>query len=581
MRMVERFRQMRDKLFALKALPSHSGATLSRRPAWLFAMFVLLYVAAQLTMQPTWMLGGEMWAEMATNYYPYADSPSIWQQLFSTDAGYIPLPQRLLAFLGNQFGFFAAWIPYFYTWSAVLLSAMLVGVFCLAPFRKLVSSDLLRFFSAFSVLAVADFETKNFINFSYFAAFFVALVTALALVDGSEESPWWAWFVPIFMLSKPALLATLPAMVVVAVFSRSRFRAVAIAALLVGLIQCLQMFVSSKTGAMPFRENDIALGVKLLASIKYFLGFLGGFAIGPVVVLKKPMFMLVGLIILSVSVYLIIFRRCAANALIFVGLCLSFFNFFINAFALSDSWTVNAAKLSGVPVYRHTIVGFFGTILLICGLICHLGRTLEMGWKIRFSNELMALLFLVWFGLTGWWGFALRASNEPLPPTIGNSQWQALAFAIDDGTTPLCVPINPWWKNANWMYQRGCRSLNMPPAWEDGQLRVNKRLFFIGRPSSLRSGNNLVAAAVLVKPVQAGTHLVKVELRVESMNGNIDYLSGSRNVGEHGALIMLTGKNVVNIGDIRKVDIGFDIPVDVARGVEDPIDFPGIAWMGN
>jgi len=581
MKNVERLRQMRDELFAVSALPSRADLSPDRRPGWLFAALVLLYLMGQLVMQPNWMLGGEMWAEMATNYYAHADSPSVLHKLFSTDAGYIPFPQRLLAFLGNQFRISAAWIPYFYTWSSVLLSAMLVGVFCLAPFRKLASSDLLRFFVAFSVLAVADFETKTFINFSYFAAFFVAIVTALALVDVADESPWWAWFAPIFMLSKPALLAALPAMVIVAIVSRSRFRMIAFAALLMGLIQCVQMIISSQSGVMPFRENEVVLGVKILAAIKYFLGFLGIFAVGPILVLKKSIFMLVGLIILSLSLYLIVLKKSTANALILVGLCLSFFNFLLNAFALSDSWTVNAVKLLGIPIYRHTIVGFFGSILLMCGVFCHLGRMLEMHWDLRLSKKLVAILFLIWFVSVGWFAFSIRTSKEPLSPTIGNSQWQVLAPAIEDGTTPLCVPINPWWKNANWIYQRGCTSLNPPPAWEDGHLRVKENRIFQSEPPAVLLDKNVVSAAVLVKPTTAGMHLVEVKMRVQLKSGDVEYFSGSREVDKDGGLIMLIGRRVVAGNEIQRVNIEFNLPLDVARGVRDSGDFPGVAWMGN
>ncbi|NKC48732.1 hypothetical protein HED54_12175 [Ochrobactrum anthropi ATCC 49188] len=66
-------------------------------------------------------IGGGMWAEMATNYYPNANASSFVQKLLSTDAGYIPAPQRLIALVGNQLNLPAATIPYFYTWSSIFL----------------------------------------------------------------------------------------------------------------------------------------------------------------------------------------------------------------------------------------------------------------------------------------------------------------------------------------------------------------------------------------------------------------------------------------------------------------------------
>ena len=55
-------------------------------------------------------------------------------------------------------------------------------------------SDGLRLLVALSVLALADYETRTFINFTYFAAFFILILSALALVsDKMDAPPGWAW----------------------------------------------------------------------------------------------------------------------------------------------------------------------------------------------------------------------------------------------------------------------------------------------------------------------------------------------------------------------------------------------------
>ena len=85
-----------------------------------------------------------MWAEMATNYYLNAESPSLLTKLFATDAGYIPIVPIIIALIGNQINLPATFTPYFYTFTALILSGMIVGCFCLSIFRKLLLSDLLR-----------------------------------------------------------------------------------------------------------------------------------------------------------------------------------------------------------------------------------------------------------------------------------------------------------------------------------------------------------------------------------------------------------------------------------------------------
>jgi hypothetical protein len=165
-----------------------------------FCAAPILTCAYLLWLQPDWISSGEMYAEMATNYFRYAQSPDLLVKLFALDAGYIPLPQRLIAALVNLLGFKAAAVPYIYTWLAILLPAFMVGVFCSPVFRPLVRSDAARFIIALIILAVADFETRTFVNFTYFGIFFCAIVAALALMPEADDAPWWAWGTPLLVL---------------------------------------------------------------------------------------------------------------------------------------------------------------------------------------------------------------------------------------------------------------------------------------------------------------------------------------------------------------------------------------------
>lgn len=552
-----------------------------RRPVALFIFIVLFYVFYQLVMQPSWVTGGEMWAEMATNYYPNANASSYLQKLLSTDAGYIPAPQRLIALIGNQLNLPAASIPYFYTWSSILFTAMLVGAFCLAQFRKIVKNDFLRLFTSIAILLVADYETRTFVSFTYFSAFFVAIITALALVDDSAEIPWWAWLVPVFMVSKPAVLAALPAMILVALVSRFRFRLIVLLSVILCMGQFLQMFISSAAGTMPIHITDITFASKLLAIVKYFLGLMGGYLTGPALNLQQFHLMLAGSFVLSLCAYLVAFRRSASNALILVGVSLLFFNVFINVFALTDSWNLDMARLQGIPVYRHIIVGFFGCVLVLCGVISTASNNGSFASRSPFVGGAGAFLFAIWFLGVGWLGFAGKINREPVSPTINSSQWQTMAGAIDAGLSPLCVPINPWWKGANWMYARNCGLLKSPPAWEDGHVLVNNNLTYQINPPSALFDKTLVAAAVLVKPLGPARSFVEVLMRIKLKDDNIRYFSGSKDFKASGGLLMLVGEKPISINEIAAVTLIFNVPVAVALAAHDPSDVPSVAWMGH
>lgn len=573
-------KNLRGQLFPVQMSQVENSLNDDRRPLVLFFFAVLFYVVYQLVMQPGWVTGGEMWAEMATNYYPNANSSSYLQKLLSTDAGYIPAPQRLIALIGNQLNLPAASIPYFYTWSSILFTGMLVGAFCLAQFRKIVKSDFLRLFTSIAILLVADFETRTFINFTYFAAFFVATITALALVDDSAEIPWWAWLVPVLMLSKPAVLSALPAMILVSFVSRTRFRLIVLLSVILCMGQLLQMFISSAAGTMPIRVTDITFASKLLAIVKYFLGLLGAYLTGPALNLEQLHLMLAGSFVLSLCVCLVAFRRSASNALILVGFSLLFFNVFLNVFVLTDSWNLDMARLQGIPLYRHIIVGFFGCVLVLCGAISSASNNSSFASRSRFLGGTGAFLFAIWFLGAGWLEFAGKISREPVYPTMNSSQWQTMADAIEAGLSPLCVPINPWWKGVNWMYRKNCGLLKTPPAWEDGSVLVDDKLVYQISPPRVLLDKTLVAAAVLVKPLGHSRSFVEVLMRIKLKDGSTRYFSGSKDFNASGGLLMLVGEKPVAINEVEGMTLIFNVPVEVALAAQEPVGIPSAAWMG-
>lgn len=545
-----------------------------------FSFVVVFYILHQLTLQPNWVAGGGMWAEMATNYYLNAESPSLLTKLFATDAGYIPILPRIIALIGNQINLPVASIPYFYTFSAVILSGMMVGCFCLSIFRKLILSDSLRVAVAVSVLMVADFETRTFVNFTYFSAFFIAIVTALAFKDKLEEVPWWAWLIPICIISKPAVASALPAMIVASLSSKNRFRKVTAISLLLFLIQFIQIAISSRIGVMQ-QVNETSLVSKLVSSILYFFGFLGGYAIGPAANPNKYLSIQMGIFIFFISIFAIMKIKNRATPLIGVGASLLFFNITLNCFALTDSWNLNLNTLSGIPVYRHIVVGFSGVILMIGALISCLFVIEESQNKFKLVNYYGSLLFCIWFTASGWFLSGLKLSKEPISPTVGNSQWQKMAREIEGGANPVCVPVDPWHKRESWLFQRNCQLLKMPPFWDDGSLLIKDPLYFDLSPPTQLNEKKLLSAAVLAKPLSSKNEFIEVRMLITLRDGSKVNYQGSNLIRPTGGLIQLNGPVSVKINEIVSIRVFFNLPVAIALASDEPSGLPSIAWMGN
>lgn len=566
--------------FIEQSQPDKSVSDLSdARPLILFASCLIFYIAYLLALQPGWMLDGGMWAEMATNYFANANAPELSQKLFSTDAGYIPFPQRLICLLGYVLNLPASSIPYFYTWTAVALTAMMVGAFCLRPFRILVKSDLLRFFTAVAVLMVADFESRTFINFTYFSAFFAAILTALALADDTSEVPWWAWVLPVLMVSKPAVLSVLPAMMIASSVSNPRFRRITIVVLLVCIAQLIRMTASHHAGAFT-TANTIGVFDKLHASIKYFVGFIGAYSFGKAGAAKIHLPILLGTGILFLCSLVLFKKRKRSGSLILVGLSLLFFNVTLNCFALSDSWNLDMARLAGVPLYRHIIVGFFGVVLTMTGLIDGVSERASLASKF-ITNNSGAKLFFAWFVLSGWFIFAGKVTRLPASPVTHNSQWESLATVIDSGA-PVCVPVDPF----GWVYQRNCKHLNPSINWmskyhfEPLPLEGSSSVFTVA-PSAYASGQALLSIAALVSPQTMQAIPVSATAVIEMNDGTSRFFSGGRTLSSSAGLLLMMGKEAVPIKDIRSIKLVFSAPVGLAILENDASNSPAILWMGN
>lgn len=549
-----------------------------RRSTLFFISCVLFYALYLITLQPGWVLGGGMWAEMATNYYANANDSSILVKLFATDAGYIPLPQRLIAYVGNAFNLAPASIPYYYTWAGILLTGSMVGAFCLSPFRALIRNDYLRLFTSISVLLVADFETRTFINFTYFAAFFVAVLTALALVKKNEECPRWAWVIPVLMASKPAVMAIFPAMFVAALVSKTRFRLITVSVVGIVIVQLISTSLSHSAGAFGIVYNFTTLD-KVIATGGYFIGLLGAFTLGKGVSseLYSPLWL--GAIALGICIIVIRKKKTPANALILVGLSLLFFNVLLNAFALSDAWNINMDKLKSVPLYRHIIVGYFGAILVMAGLIdaCFTGK---ITGKSKGPQILAPFIFVAWFILSGWFGFSGKANRSPEFPMLNSSQWQEMSSAIESSGA-ICVPIDP----IGWIYSKNCSKLNPQLTLENGieyrSLQARNDFFsttlFPPQPDAKK---NLLSFAVLARPVLS-TAFVQGQAELLMKDGSIKYLSGSRQLDVSGSLFMFTGNGAVSLADIERITLKFNAPINIAFYPREPGDQAAVLWMGN
>ena len=510
-------------------------------------------------------------------------------KLFSTDAGYIPLVPRLIAFIGNFLSLPAASIPYFYTWTAVLLTSLLVGVFCLPIFRKVINNDFFRFYIVIGILIVADFDTRTFINFTYFASFFASIITALVLVqDKSDNIPAWTWFLPLLIISKPALLGVIPMMVFASFFSNIRFRRIVFFSVILSILQLFQLLVSNQNQVFPHAEsNNLTFVGKIFLTMKYFFELLGKYVTGPLVsdfFYNKLRISLYFQIAFGVIVFFLIFLflktiRKRSNSLIIVGMCLLYFNILLNCFSLV--WGEKMEVLNGVPIYRQIMPGFIGSILIVAGVTENL-KYIHFISKINVFSKIFSphYLFVGWFVLAGWLTLGVHLSREPKFPVLGLSQWQKFSPAIDDlPDLSLCFPINPY----GWLYTRGKGAAVLPDGYVCGaEFKYNdtndekgKFILKVKPPTTVKK-LKITSLGIVIRALNSDVNVLKVKAIVKSLNGTTKLLFGEINMDNSENLIHLTTNSTIGIENVNSVEFIFNTSTKFAYINNQP----AIMWMG-
>jgi hypothetical protein len=563
--------------FRATSLP---GIRIDTRSSVLLAGITAVYAGLMMFFQPEWWLGGGMWAEMALNYFPVADNPDWKVALFATDAGYIPLLQRLIAYAAHACAVRADRIPYFYSFSALVLSPLMVGVFALSRFRPLIGCDLTRLLVVFVVLGSADLELRGFINFTYFAVFFGAVIGALALTENAGPAPRWAWFLPPLMLSKPYVLPLLPLFALALFVARGRFRMVMLAGILALFAQAVRVGVSAREGVMAVAgDASVSLLAKCEALGLFLGGMFGSYLAGAFVWVpfRLTAMVAIGAIGLGVALWMLLRAKHGAGALILAGLALYAGTLVINCFALTSMWDLRLTALRIPNIYRHNFAAYCGGVLILVAMMQILSDGIAprlAAW--RWTRSPVLALFALWFVSAGWAGQSFAFVATPGFPMVGASVWQQSALFIEQRGLPICVPVDPF----PWVYGRACHSLADVPQWDGiAALGTEAAPTIVLSPPPGVAQAELRAFAILISPVSPGFAQYRLQARITYGDGQIARFVANHAFRTGASLAYFTGSFPVR--DVRSIQIDSDVPMGVLTHGAGAAQNPVVLWMGQ
>lgn len=141
----------------------------------LFAGTVLLNVLAINIVCPYTFRVPQL-AENVLNFYYLTEKNSLFQGLFLTDAGYLPLFQRIIAIIGIKLLNLGPHSLYFMQIVGVVLVSCFAAAICLGCFRKISNTEN-RFVVALSIIALFAHPTVcTYFNFVYLGYFILVLL---------------------------------------------------------------------------------------------------------------------------------------------------------------------------------------------------------------------------------------------------------------------------------------------------------------------------------------------------------------------------------------------------------------------
>lgn len=550
-----------------------------RRPV---ATVVVLYAVALLLWQRDWLLSGEMYAEMATNYFANARSGDAAAMLFSLDSGYWPLPQRLLSDAVFFTRLNAATVPYAYMAIAVVGAGLLAGSFANRLFRPLVRCDLVRVGVALILLCSLDMETRGFINVTYLVVVFAVAVMALVCLERRPVLPWWCWSLPVLMVSKPHLLVLTPMAVVAAVLARGRARWLMVGMVAAGLVQTGVLAMSARAGQEArFNLPGLSLATKLRDAVYYGFGLAGGDAVGPWSFQPGGRRWLLAYGVVVCTVALIVWWQARGKAwaggtwLMLGGLALGVGTGAFNALTLTSFWDPDFGPLGTFGIYRHRVTALAGGLLFVAGACEVLSTWLRSreASAARSGRVWSAALLAMWL-----WGTAsyIYPQNIKVPavyPLTGVGNWQIMARAIDVPGGTACVPIDP----LGWSFQQRCVALTwVSPPTGAVPLGAGVTVQAPGDVPKL----HLLALGVSVRPMVATTQAVRLRAVVEHAGGSSVFV-GDAALRPEGVQVLLMGEDPEGVPDVRSARIESDTPVMLFQRGEGAAAVPTVAWMGR
>jgi hypothetical protein len=377
---------------------------------------------------------------------------SYWQNIWATDAGYLPWFQRLISVLTVKVFNGVEQFALVTQISAMFFIAFFASIINFTVFRKIFPSDLLRFILGISIAFIPDYEVHAFINFIYFG-----IVPALLFLFINKEKMnrfiFWisAVFLTLVMMSKPHFLSFAPLLVIIGWYAYQKKQKRTLAFSILVLTSFLLQIISLKLNPSVW-DKDASLA-EMIGQVAYsWLSMYKHVFLGDYMFTSLPSFILF-LILLITALFLFVKNQLAKK-----DKTILYFFLVCNYIAcITVIMTIVTAKeifppempIWGMPNDRHFI--FTNISVLLAGIVVL--QTFVKKKPILLS--VVALLLLNSSAFTFFYdkkvptvtnraeAFQPNSTIDPYQdPKRSYSQWKLYSPMLQNER--YCIPINPY-----------------------------------------------------------------------------------------------------------------------------------------
>ncbi len=415
------------------------------RGNWMFMGGVLGYCLLTYLVFGHSLFSGEPWAETATLYFQNATGRL--DQFLVKDFGYLVWPQQIIVWVGQFFEIPSRYIPYFYNGVGTLIMGLMIFVFCLPRFKCLIPNDIFRLILCITVACIATVETREFINFTYYSAFFITIICAMMMVAKPDKLPWYVKTLPIFFLAKPAILGVFPILILALFYTKNNFRWILGLCFIAVTIQLLNIYY------FPYilpQETGPAFIDQLMTFInhsKIHINALWQVQFTPILPAFAKYMLTIGTI---ASLFYVCYTwKHPAKILIIFGLFLIIGTDFVVSFGVKGiRFEIWKGGVETGRIFRWTIIQIIGMVIIAGALCLYFSEKIDK-YQFRYGRYVSAIpLFIVWLVVSDW-ADKFYDTNKSTGLETQSIAWQS---NHDDGVFDrVCTSIRP----LGWIYNPG------------------------------------------------------------------------------------------------------------------------------